>query len=374
MTQLARYIRWQIALPFIFFTLGLTAIMLVGQSLKTVDLIVNRGLSMEVFLLIAATLLPGAMAMILPVALFCAVIFAFYRFWQDSELIVMAANGISVWRLIRPALELAALCMALVFLLNLYVTPYGLRSFRAQIADIRGDMAGLLLQDGAFNSPTKNISVYVRERAGDSELRGILVYLDRDSARPVIMMAERGSLLRDGNAVKILLLNGNRQETELFTGRSTFLAFERYVLDFSSFGLGANAVRLKPSDRYIQELFPPYDNERDQRDRDDLLIEAHRRLSSPLYVLPLTLIAACGLLSGEYSRRGRFLRVTVAVIAGLALRLSELGLIGLASTVPAFAVLFYLVPLGGAAAALVVLRPQVPRVPETPPLVSGSAA
>ncbi|MCW0181143.1 LPS export ABC transporter permease LptF [Zavarzinia sp.] len=368
MSRMTSYIRRQIAGPMIFFTLTLTGVMLVGQSLRTVDLIVNKGLSLQTLLELTALLIPGALSMILPLSLFCAVMFAFYRLWQDSELIVMAASGISVWRLIRPAVELALVVTAISLALNVYVTPLGLRSFRNEITEIRGDLAAVFLQDGEFTEPVNGLTVYVRERLSTGELRGILVYDARRPDMAVTMMAERGTLLPEGEGTKVLLMNGNRQESELFTGKGSYLSFERYVLDLGSFG-GANDVRwLKPGERFLTELLPPYTTPADQENAAKLLTEAHKRLSSPLYALPLALIAACGLLSGEYSRRGKYLRSAIAAVLALALRVSELGVSGLVTSMPALAPLLYFVPLSATFIALWVLRPPRRSVPaEAPP-------
>jgi len=349
----------------IFFTLALTGVMLVGQSLRTVDLIVNKGLSLQTLLELTALLIPGALSLILPIALFCAVMFAFYRMWMDSELIVMAASGISVWRLIGPALELAGLVMVITLVLNCYVTPLGLRSFKNEVAEIRGDLAAVFLQDGEFSELTDGLTVYVRERTTDGELHGILVYDARRPDKAVTMMAERGTLLPDSDGAKILLVNGNRQESELFTGKGSYLSFQRYVLDLGGLTDDNATHRMKPGERYLTELLPPYDTQ-DAQNRALLLTEAHKRLSSPLYALPLALIAACGLLSGEYSRRGKYTRSAVAAIGGLGLRLSELGLSGIVTSTPALAPILYLVPLGACVVAFYVLRPRL-RAAVAPP-------
>lgn len=351
------YIRRQIAGPMIFFTLMLTGVMLVGQSLRTVDLIVNKGLSLQTLIELTALLIPGALSMILPLSLFCAVMFAFYRLWQDSELVVMAASGISVWRMIRPAVELALVVTVISLVLNVYVTPLGLRSFKNEVSEIRGDLAAVFLQDGEFTEPVSGLTVYVRERLNSGELRGILVYDARKPDLAVTMMAERGTLLPEEEGTKVLLLNGNRQESQLFTGKGSYLSFERYVLDLGSFGEDSDMRWLKPGERFLTELLPPYKTPRDQENASKLITEAHKRLSSPLYALPLALIAACGLLSGEFSRRGKYLRSGIAGLLALALRVSELGVSGIVTSSPALAPLLYAVPIAGTLAALYVLRP-----------------
>ena len=75
-----------------------------GTRADVVALIVNRGLSASTFLYVSMLILPGALALILPIALFAALLFVYQRLRADSELVVMSATGLGPWDLARPAL------------------------------------------------------------------------------------------------------------------------------------------------------------------------------------------------------------------------------------------------------------------------------
>ena len=189
MLRYHRYILRQLALPVLFITIGLTAIIWLTQSLRFIDLIVNKGLSLSSFIHLSMLLLPSFMGVILPIALFCAILFIYNRLAIDSELVSLRASGTSQWSLARPAILLAGIVMILVYSINMYFTPLSYRSFKDRQTVIRSDFSSVLLQEGVFTTLVNDVTVYVRARNSDAQLRGILVHDERITDQPVTMMA-----------------------------------------------------------------------------------------------------------------------------------------------------------------------------------------
>src|SRR5713101_2041804 len=79
MTGLDRYMLRQCLSVMIFVTAALSAAVWLAQSLRLVDLIVNRGLSAEVFLYLALLILPRFFDIVLPIGAFIAVLFVFNK-------------------------------------------------------------------------------------------------------------------------------------------------------------------------------------------------------------------------------------------------------------------------------------------------------
>ncbi|HVB15763.1 MAG TPA: LptF/LptG family permease, partial [Stellaceae bacterium] len=113
MTSLDRYILRQSFSMMLFVTGALSAAVWLAQSLRLVDLIVNRGLSVELFLYLALLILPRFLDVVLPIGAFIAVLFVFHRLAAESELVVMRAAGLSPLALARPVLILAGIAFAI---------------------------------------------------------------------------------------------------------------------------------------------------------------------------------------------------------------------------------------------------------------------
>ena len=123
MTILDRYILRQSLSIMLFVTAALSAAVWLAQSLRLVDLIVNRGLSAEVFLYLALLILPRFLDIVLPIGAFIAVLFVFNRLTAESELVVMRAAGIGPFALARPVFVLAGIGFAALISLSAYFLP-----------------------------------------------------------------------------------------------------------------------------------------------------------------------------------------------------------------------------------------------------------
>ena len=170
MGHLNRYIFKQLLWWTLVIAISLTCIVWLTQSLRFVDMIVNRGLSATNFLTFTMLLLPTFLSLIGPIALFAAAIFTYNRMVNDSEVVVMRASGMAPTRIGRPALALAFLIMILGYFNSLYLLPTTYREFKDMQREFRSEFSTLLLQEGIFNPVAAGITVFVRERSKRGEL------------------------------------------------------------------------------------------------------------------------------------------------------------------------------------------------------------
>src|ERR1700760_4924965 len=117
------YIFRQVLFALVLATGGLTALIWLTQSLRFVDLVVNRGLSLFVFIHLTSLLIPSFIAIILPITTYVVIQFVYQRMATDRELTVMRAAGLSPWALGRPALAVALLATAFGYCLSLRGVP-----------------------------------------------------------------------------------------------------------------------------------------------------------------------------------------------------------------------------------------------------------
>ena len=80
---------------------ALAGVVWLSQSLRFLDFIINKGLSVLSFLRLTVLLLPTVFSVILPVAVLCAVIYSYNRLIADRELVVMRGQpgGVGFMRL-----------------------------------------------------------------------------------------------------------------------------------------------------------------------------------------------------------------------------------------------------------------------------------
>ena len=356
MRKLDRYIFRQVLGPFLFFVLVFTGVIWLTQSLRVIDTVVNNGQSAQVFLEFTALLLPMVLSIVLPIALFAAVLFAVNRMFGDSEIVVMLAAGLSSTSLLRAVSVFGFIVMIGMYAITLYIMPTAQREMRDRIFQIRGDVAAALLREGEFLEPVPGVTIYLREAGKAGEMFGVYVQDERDAEQTVTYTAQRAVLVRDGAETRMVMFEGVAQSAQKgIVDTISILRFDQLAYDLSRLGAKSRARARKPSEMYVDRLLTITAEEGAPRPLGDFRAEAHEALSSPLYLLALPLLAVAFVISSGFRRQGFAKRIAMAALAGLGLRL-----LGLAakSAVAGSAVLWpllYVPPILGVVIAIVML-------------------
>jgi lipopolysaccharide export system permease protein len=325
MSGLDRYILRQCLSVMLFVTGALTAAVWLAQSLRLVDLIVNRGLSAEVFLYLAMLIIPKFLDIVLPIGAFIAVLFVFNRLITESELVVMRAAGMSPFSLAKPVLELGAIAWVFLMALSLYFLPASNRQFKDLQFEIRNRFVSSLLQEGAFTTLSDKLTIYIGARNDRGEVIGLMIDDERDPKHPVTLLAQRGAFADSGGASRIIMVNGDRQQYDRDTGKLSVLTFDRYVLDLDMMRDAPEARSREAQERYLGELFfPPEDL--DPGTRDAYFVEGNERLTVPLTAFSFAIIPLACLLPGEFNRRGQLKRVLMAIGCALTFQAVDLAI------------------------------------------------
>jgi lipopolysaccharide export system permease protein len=353
-SRLNRYILRQCLSVMLFVTGALTAAVWLAQSLRLVDLIVNRGLSAEMFLYLAMLILPRFLEIVLPIGAFIAVLFVFNRLTTESELVVMRAAGMSHFALAKPVLELAAVAFSILMLISIYLLPASNREFKDLLFEIRNRFVASLLQEGAFTTISDKLTVYIGSRNDRGEVVGLLIDDERDRGRPVTILAERGAFADTGGSSRIIMVNGSRQQYDRDTGKLSVLTFDRYVVDLGMMREAPEIRFREPQERFLGELLFP-DDGIDEATRHTFLVEANERLAGPLRAFSFALIPLACLLPGQFSRRGQLKRVLAAIGAAVAFQVLDLAVKNLAGRYFAATILSYMIALLPFAIAIAVL-------------------
>lgn len=345
--RLATYIFRQTLGPLVFFTVVLTGVIWLSQSLRLLDLVINKGQSAGTFLYMTLLVLPSLLAIVLPFAFFFACLYLLHRLLSDSEIVVMWASGLGRWNVLMPLVAAAAMMTLVTLLITLYLMPLGMRTMKDKVFEIRADLVATFVKEGAFTTPMKGLTVYVKRQSLSGELTGLFVHDNRDVARPVTYMASRGIIARTPDGPRLIMYDGNLQRADSSRGGNiSMLAFDKYTFDLSSFMQQSERAERESSERYLFELIGyTAASDWEERQRNIFRAEGYDRLISPFYNFVFMLIAAAALLSGTYVRRGYGIRLTAAVVLGIIARLMGFGATSLAAETPILVPLMILNPI-----------------------------
>ena len=314
MRLIDRYLLRQMLGPTLLATAALTGVALLSQSLAGLDLIVNQRQSAMVFLKVTVLYMPQLINMVLPIATFVAALVAFNRLHTEQEIVVCFAGGMSRWRVISPAMRLAATIAFLALIMNLWIQPLSYRALRVELFDIKTDLAATLVREGEFTEPAPGLTVYAQDVDAKGEMHNLFIHQRKDRGGAVTYMANRGHIVKRNGQTVLLLQDGSYQE---FTDRGVlnYLTFREYPYELSSLETQDQILPLnyKPSDRYLHELlFPDLQQGWEQKNRKALMAEGHARIATPLYNIAFMALALWAIIGGGFSRLGYGRRMVVA--------------------------------------------------------------
>jgi lipopolysaccharide export system permease protein len=352
MRLIDRYLLRQLLGPTVLATLALTGVAMLSQSLSALDLMVNQRQSALVFLEVTVLAMPQLINMVLPIAIFVAALVALNRLQTEQELVVCFAGGMSRWRVISPAIRLAATVAFIALLSNLFLQPMAARAMREELFQVRTDLASTLVREGEFTEPTPGLTVYAQTVDAKGDFRNLFIHQTKPDGSSTTYMADRGHIAKRLGRPVLILRTGSTQEFSP-KGVLNYLTFDEYAFDLAPLSNSDELVHYKPSDRYMHELFfPDLKQGWEQRNRLGLLAEGHTRIATPLYNIAFMAMALSAIIGGGFSRMGYGRRI--AGIAAMAAVVRILGFVVQAACEDSawLNILQYAVPLGATALAL----------------------
>lgn len=378
MRLIDRYLLRQLLGPTVLATAALTAVALLSTSLSQLDIIVSQRQSALVFLQVTLLAMPQLINMVLPIAVLVAALVALNRLHVEQEIVVCFAGGMSRWRVIAPALRLAAVVTLIALFMNLWVQPAASRQMRETLFQVRTDLASTLVREGEFTEPAPGLTVYAQSVDNGGLIHNLFIHQTKDDGGATTYTADEGRVVKRGDKPVLLMRKGSNQEFSR-TGVLNFLSFDEYVFDLSTFLESDELVHYKPSDRYLHELFfPDLQQVWEKQNRDKMLAEGNARLTTPLYNLTFMSFALLAIIGGGFSRLGYGRRI--AVIGAMAVGVRILGFViqAASESEPWVNVLQYVVPLGAMGLALRgIFKQRVSRfidMRKRPPRIAGIQA
>ena len=344
MNTVSAYVFRQALGPLLAILGALAAIAILTQGLNQLDIIITNRRAGLAFAWVTILALPQLISLILPMAVFIAVVYALNRMQGESEIAVLYGAGVSRQRIARPIIQLAVLAALAHLAINVVIQPWAFAERRETLYALRTDIASSLIEEGSFTFPAEHLTLYARSRGGGGELRDLLIN-DARPQYPITYTARAGAIVTIEGAPAIVMRDGQIQrQTE--EGVVDVLDFDRYVLTMGAVFDEPELFYLKASDRTLYELFfPDLTGHYDQQNVEKFLAEAHARLSAPLLNIALAMIALAGVLVGEFSRQGYARRIMIAAAWALVVRLAALAVAAAAADDPELNVLQYALPL-----------------------------
>jgi LPS export ABC transporter permease LptF/LPS export ABC transporter permease LptG len=212
-----RYVWRELLVPFLLGLFVFTFLLLIDKIFDLTDLIINKGVPVDLVGRLLLYILPAFLVLTIPMAFLLAILVAFGRLSADLEVVALKASGVSPLRLLRPVLVFGVGVTAATALLMLEGMPRGNYAFKSLVFDIIRVQASVGIKERVFNDSFGRYVLYVEEIAADHVgLRNVFVADERDPDRVRLVTAREGRLLSDeaSRRVMLQLMRGAVHETE----------------------------------------------------------------------------------------------------------------------------------------------------------------
>ncbi len=300
---------------------------------------VRDGLPAYTVLILMTYAVPHMLQWTVPAALLMACVTAYGRLAADNEVLAMRASGIHPFKLVFPALVLAAAAVALGIYLNSNVVPNchmaKKRAKHKMAFDAIEDMS-IPARRGGPDATTIQINEFriTYEELKDKKMHGVVVHW-RNAEGHVEVIKAKWAVIRVDLEKRIV-------EVQLHTGKISWIDKEHPYnpeMEFDEYALGVELSKVQtevvrgPSDRTTAELkkilrkgCSLYDPKRlmDENSRREIESVISRRRAMAWASLPFFLI---GVPLGLITRRGKKL-VAFVVSLGVVLAFYPMLLLG----------------------------------------------
>jgi lipopolysaccharide export system permease protein len=242
---LYRYIAREVSSAFLLGVVIFTGVLLMGKMLKLADMVVSKGVPLADILLMIVYLIPNFAIITIPMSLLLAVLLAFSRISGDSEIIAIKASGISLFKLLPPILAIALCAYILTALTALYALPMGHSAFKQLLRQSVQQRLSLNLKERVFNSDIPGLLVYIDNSDSKSgAMTGVMIQDERNPADVSTIFAKTGSIRLDesSNRIFLHLTDGSIHQSrpgELYR----LLGFNEYDLSVNLPAATANAEK-----------------------------------------------------------------------------------------------------------------------------------
>lgn len=299
--------------PF-FTSLGVfTFVLLMAKIMELTDLVVTKGVGLDVVVKLLLYTLPYFFVFTIPMATLLGVLLSFLRLSSDNEITALKAAGVGLMQLLPPVALLAVLAWSLCSALAIWALPWGNHKFENMLYQVARAKTDLALRERVFLDTFPGLVIYINRLPGEGALEDIFIVDERDQSRVHTIVAKRGSLypVVEGK-ILLRLYDGTLHSVGSGLKSAQTATFETYDVRMDAPG-GTTAARTSKHEKemYLDELLAEMDKHPPRSKQHNLLdMELQKKFTLPFSCLVMALI---GLPLGTHTRSGRSWGVAVAL-------------------------------------------------------------
>lgn len=231
-----RYLIRETVAPFLMALGVLTFLFAVRPMMDNAQALLTKGVPVGTVIYLLANLLPQALGVTLPMALLIGLLMALGRLSADRETVAFLACGVSLWRLVRPALILAGVVGLATLWVMIDGIPAGNKAFVQVTTNLVAERSAQEIKPGQFYEGFPGKVLRVESVTADGRWQHVILAITRDKAAPTLVLADEGRLIiNEAQGRAEIILNGVSRfmpgEQAGVYDRAADLKSEQYSID-----------------------------------------------------------------------------------------------------------------------------------------------
>jgi lipopolysaccharide export system permease protein len=299
-----------------------SAIVWTVQAVNFLDLIVEDGHTMSLYLNYSLLNIPKILTKFIPLSFLLALILSILKFDSENELIVLWTSGLNKIKIINFFLKIALIVTLIQLFLAAFINPNVLNYSRSLIKASNLNLISSIIKTNEFNDAIEGLTIYVEEKNELGIMKNIFIRDDshklstienQEKTDNLTIFAEKGRL-NSKTKNSLILENGvihseNRSnEIQIIKFKKTELIFN----DLKTKSIIYPKVQETPSKILLNCFFKKTTHSllkghhdlkcHSEEQRIEVLAEINRRFGMPLYIPLLSLLSSFLLISREENK------------------------------------------------------------------------
>ncbi len=336
-----------------------TAIVWTVQAVNFLDLIVEDGHAISLYLNYSLLNVPKILTKFIPLSFLLALLFTISKLESENELLILWTSGLNKIKVINFFIKVSILVTFMQFILAGFINPNILNHSRSLIRDSNLDFLSSMVKTNQFNDAVEGLTIFVGKKNSAGVMENIFI---RDDSE-VLSNLENS---KDSNNLTIFAKKGRMSNKN-----TNSIILEEGIIHSEDKSKKINAIKFKKTELVfdklktksttypkIQEtgstiLFRCYFDQISKVDllncprdksRIEVLSELNRRFGMPLYIPLVSLLISFLLLSRREKKFQGLYKYFYFGLAFFALIMAEI-LVRYSGKDLVYTLIYYLVPI-----------------------------
>ena len=225
-----KYIYKVLLFPFFVITLSITGVSWLVQSIRYLEIILNKGARLLDFIELTVYLIPFLLFITLPISLFFTIYYTYRKLSHDREITALYSLGIDRIKIIKTFFLFSTCVVLLHYVISIYLLPMSMYKFKNLKFEIDHNSIVNLLQFNTFISKINNITLYIEKKEKDNLLRNIFIYNLKNPEKDITFIANSGKFYNTNSGIQLTLYNGSKLEFDHKNKKYSLVKFSKHSM------------------------------------------------------------------------------------------------------------------------------------------------